>query len=182
MQAGGAPLPPPAATTLEADEEHYARHASQTCDRCQRIYRDMEARRHNAAAPVDAPAARPIVQAAALFARAPPAHQPPPSQAPEATAPQADAKYHDQLIAALHFLQSAIGTVVRMDELLLLPGSGPLQDLLQGPRAAQLADMATGQECIAVVTRMCLEAWAQAAEARSQAAETACEQVNGLAE
>ena len=50
LQAGGAPLPPPAATTLEADEEHNARHASQTCDRCQRIYRDMEARRHNAAA------------------------------------------------------------------------------------------------------------------------------------
>ena len=96
--------------------------------------------------------------------------------------PQADAKYHDQLMAALHFLQSAIGSVVRMDELLLLPGSSPLQDLLQGPRAAQLADMATGQECIAVVTQMCLEAWAQAAEARSQAAETACEQVNGLAE
>ena len=34
LQAGGAPLPPPAATTLEADEEHYATHASQTCDRC----------------------------------------------------------------------------------------------------------------------------------------------------
>ena len=61
LQAGGAPLPPPAATTLEADEEHYATHASQTCDRCQRIYRDKEDRRHNAAAPVDAPAARPIV-------------------------------------------------------------------------------------------------------------------------
>ena len=75
--------------------------------------------------------------------------------------PQADAKYHDQLMAALHFLQSAIGSVVRMDELLLLPGSGPLQDLLQGPRAAQLADMATGQECIAVVTQMCLEASVQ---------------------
>mgnify|MGYP007101763841 CR=1 FL=1 len=35
-------LPEMLAPTLEADEEHYARHASQTCDRCQRIYRDME--------------------------------------------------------------------------------------------------------------------------------------------
>ena len=51
--------------------------------------------------------------------------------------------------------------MARMDELLSLPGSGPLQDLLQGPRAAQLADMATGQECIAVVTQMCLEASAK---------------------
>ena len=33
-------LPEMLAPTLEADEEHYARHASQTCDRCQRIYRD----------------------------------------------------------------------------------------------------------------------------------------------
>ena len=35
-------LPEMLAPTLESDEEHYARHASQTCDRCQRIYRDME--------------------------------------------------------------------------------------------------------------------------------------------
>ena len=48
-----------------------------------------------------------------------------------------------------------------MDELLLLLGSSPSQDLLQGPRAAQLVDMATGQECIAVVTHVCLESSAK---------------------
>ena len=62
-----------------------------------------------------------------------------------------------------------------MDELLSLPGSGPLQDLLQTPRAAQLEDMATGQECIAVVAQMCLEASLQppvaAAAAKARGAE-----------
>ena len=58
-----------------------------------------------------------------------------------------DAKYHDQLLAAWEFLQSAIKCVTRLDDLLLRPGSDPLRALLERPRDEQLLEIATAQRC-----------------------------------
>ncbi len=75
---------------------------------------------------------------------------------------EADLKYRDQLQGAWVLLVQAIGSVIRMDELLNLPGSVPLRDLLENPRAAQLRDILTAQEALNVVTQLCNEAGLEA--------------------
>ena len=69
----------------------------------------------------------------------------------------ADSKYRDQLIHAYQFLQEAIGSVIKLDELMNRPGSEPLRALLKGPHAQQLQDVDNARTALEIVTTLCCE-------------------------
>jgi len=64
----------------------------------------------------------------------------------------ADSKYREQLACAYRLLQEAVGSVVTMDELMRRPGSQPLRDLFEDPRAMQLHELKNAQAALELVT------------------------------
>ena len=89
----------------------------------------------------------------------------------------ADSKYRDQLIHAYQFLQEAIGSVIKLDELMSRPGSEPLRALLEGPHAQQLQDVENARTALEIVTLLCCE---EGVEVTAQTA-TAEGRVGGIA-
>ena len=58
---------------------------------------------------------------------------------------------------AYDLLQKAIGSVMRFDELLLLPGAAPLVDLFEDPRALQLQEVRNAQVALEIVIGLCAQ-------------------------
>jgi hypothetical protein len=67
-------------------------------------------------------------------------------------------KYRDACIAALRWLSNSLRGSMAIDELLQLPGSAPLKEVLGPALKEQLADVATGQAMLQLLTQLQTEA------------------------
>ena len=101
---------------------------------------------------------------------------------PPAAAQAGDLKYRDQLVGAWKLLTGSIGAVTKMDEMCRRPGAAPLQALLSGAQAAQLQDIRSANEAIAVLQKLCLEAGVEVEDGATAAKQAAVSAAAGAHE